>query len=67
MPQYKKKQFNLFKKAVELLVNKVHMTTEGTIEQVNLVYNLSEKGNRVHSKQQYIEWGISWLRNNNYI
>lgn len=63
LPEYKKNQFELFKKAVQLLINQEHMTEEGTIRLVELVYNISEKGGRTVSKEQYIEWGIQWLRN----
>jgi len=66
LPDYKKKQFEWFKKAVQLLINKEHMTVEGTIRLVELVYNVSEKGTRSDSKEQYIEWGIQWLRDKNY-
>lgn len=62
MPNYKKNQFEWFKKAVQLLIKKEHMTEEGTIKLVELVYNVSEKGGRTVSKEQYIEWGIQWLR-----
>ena len=62
MPEYKKNQFEWFKKAVQLLINKEHMTEEGTRKLVELVYDASEKGVRSVSKEQYIEWGIQWLR-----
>lgn len=67
MPAYKKTQFEWFKKAVQLLINNEHMTEEGTVKLVELVYvyNVSEKGWRAASKEQYIEWGIQWLRNRN--
>lgn len=65
MPDYKKNQFEWFKKAVQLLINNEHMTEEGTRKLVQLVYNVSEKGGRSASKEQYIEWGIQWLRNKN--
>jgi len=62
MPSYKKEQFERFKKAVWLLVENKHMTEAGVVELVNLVYDMSEKGSRRYSKEQYIEWGIQWLR-----
>jgi hypothetical protein len=67
MPEYKKNQFKWFKEAVQLLINKEHMTEEGTIKLVELVYDASEKGVRIETKKQYIKWGCEWLRRRNLL
>lgn len=67
MPEYKKNQFKGFKEAVQLLRNKEHMTEEGTRKLVELVYDKSEKGGRIAEKEQYIEWGVEWLRRRNLL
>lgn len=67
LPEYKRQQFERFAKAVRLLVAKEHMTARGVETLVELVYDLGEKGGRPYPKEQYVEWGISWLKKNNYI
>jgi hypothetical protein len=30
-----------------------------------LTYGLAEKGTRLYTKEQYLEWGLAWLKNPN--
>lgn len=63
MPEYKKEQFSRWKKCVLLLKAQKHFTEEGIRELLNLTYGLAEKGKREYTKEQYLEWGLTWLNN----
>jgi hypothetical protein len=67
LPAYKTTQLAKFKEALRILEAKEHFTEQGIITLVSLVCDMSEKGAREHSKEQYIEWGLAWLRRHGYI
>ena len=66
MPSYKQQQLAKFEQALDLLKAKKHLTKQGATDLVNLVYDMSEKGQREYSKQQYIDWAHNWLDKKGY-
>lgn len=65
MPTYKKEQFDRWKEALVLLNRQEHFTEEGLKKLLDLTYGLAEKGGRKWSKEQYLDWGIAWLNDQN--
>lgn len=65
MPSYKKEQFSRWKEALRLLEAQEHFTEEGIRKLLDLTYGLAEKGTRLYTKEQYLEWGLAWLKNPN--
>jgi hypothetical protein len=61
MPEYKKEQFSRWKKSILLLKAQKHFTEEGIRELLDLTYGLAEKGARIYTKDQYLEWGLAWV------
>lgn len=67
MPAYKKNQYLWWREAVELLLDKRHLTEKGMIKLVDLVCDKSEKGERKLSKSELIDLGRAFLKRNGYI
>lgn len=63
MPSYKQEQFKRWKEILRLLQAQEHFTQEGIVKLLDLSYGLAEKGSRLYSKDQYLEWGLAWLNN----
>jgi len=67
LPAYKEEQFSRFRDAIALIKDKRHMTMEGTIEVLDLVYDMSEKGKRKYSKEELFQRGRQWLQSRGFI
>lgn len=65
MPEYKKEQYERWKKSLYLINSQEHFTEEGIRRLLDLSYDLAEKGGRKYSKEQYLEWGLAWLNSPN--